>query len=692
MDRDRGCGRYSWGAVSKRIAALFLCAIVLMGILAVPASAIRYYKHYASNDNSWTGGFDSSADPLGSANSAYDASTGLLQVYAEITATYPGYEAVSWAKAWVQRDFRYEHDHDWINTFTVGYWLQGDMGKTGTSDSDFFVKVQLYHVNEPYGTETLLHTRIDFRKEDVIGYFDGSKRYVTFRYLLESEEKYRVRVTAYAKSWVRDTEEGSAYIDFMYGMNCKVNVHSLVVEHTHCILEAKGGNQSGPSASAAWYPQQDSYPYANGVIFNSKNYYEDAGDITGYRTYINNCESGSHYQTDYQTVHYNADVGGCEEIPRGYKNYIHVTHYLENQPPEMDCNNDCRIANLTWKEGSSALLKANGSNVIPDHGSKLLDPLDIGGGQYTHSFLMVNDDPLDTLRISSLTFYATMDEYDDPAMVPFPDSIHQYSLLGPLDELPLEIVTDGDLIGGHIYFSYSISDAFSGDSVICSAWGDHQVVADPRYFVTGDEIYSIDDFENDTMVVFQIWNDVSELPTRDFGYYISSMGHFDPAVAKTDTVYGVSFGGYAEVHGAIDATGATLGEQDTVLIVAWPLDSAGVYASKRTTAINNDPTTDSGDQPTAPGAFRLWQNHPNPFNPVTRIKYNLPVDCNVRLDIYDVLGRRITTLVNGRQTAGSRQASWDGTNNDGVTVASGIYFYRLEAGSFVETRKMVLLR
>ncbi len=672
--------------------AFLLCVAVLSLVTTAPASATRYYEYIPYNDNSWIGGHDFSADILGTADAQHDASTGLLQVFSEITASFPGYEAVSWAKAWVHHDFYYDHGHDWINTFTVGYWLQGDMAKTGTSDSDFYVKVQLYRVSEPYGTETLLLTRKDFRKQDVIGYFGPQKRYVTFRHLLEDGEKYRVRVTAYAKTWVRESEEGSAAIDFMQGMNFKVNVHSLVIEHTHCMLEAKGGNQSGPNASATYYPQQNSYAYADGVIFNSKCYYEEAGDITGYRTFIDNCESGDHYQMGTSTVHYNADVGGCDEIPRGYKNYIHITHYLENQPPEMDCNNACQIANLNWKEGSTSLLTANGSNVIPDHGWKLMDPMDIGGGQYAHFFVMTNDDPLDTLRISSLTFYATLDEYEDPGLVPFPDSIHHYTELGPLEELPVEIVTEGDLIGGHIYFSYSISDALSGDSVICSAWGDHQVVADPRYFVTGSEIDTIYNVLDDTTVVFQIFNDVSDLSTRDFGYYISSLGHFDPAVAKGDTVYDVPFGGYAEVYAGIDASEAEYGELDTVLIVAWPLDSAGVYASFRTAALNHDPTTDSGGRLPAPGAFDLQQNHPNPFNPVTVIEYDLPVDCRVRLEIYDVLGRRIATLVDARQTAGIKQARWDGTNREGIDVASGIYFYRLEAGSFIETRKMVLLR
>jgi hypothetical protein len=93
-----------------------------------------------------------------------------------------------------------------------------------------------------------------------------------------------------------------------------------------------------------------------------------------------------------------------------------------------------------------------------------------------------------------------------------------------------------------------------------------------------------------------------------------------------------------------------------------------------------------------PAAFRLAQNVPNPFNPVTDIRYALATDCHVRLEIFNVLGQRVTTLVDGRETAGYRSARWDGKNADGVDVSSGVYFYKLVAGTFTDTKKMVLLR
>jgi YVTN family beta-propeller protein len=90
--------------------------------------------------------------------------------------------------------------------------------------------------------------------------------------------------------------------------------------------------------------------------------------------------------------------------------------------------------------------------------------------------------------------------------------------------------------------------------------------------------------------------------------------------------------------------------------------------------------------------FAVHQNVPNPFNPVTKIRFTIPDMSPVRLTVYDVAGRRIRTLVDRMLPADNYEISWDGTNNEGRAVASGIYFYRLEAGKYSQTRKMVLLR
>ena len=88
-----------------------------------------------------------------------------------------------------------------------------------------------------------------------------------------------------------------------------------------------------------------------------------------------------------------------------------------------------------------------------------------------------------------------------------------------------------------------------------------------------------------------------------------------------------------------------------------------------------------------PAGFALEQNYPNPFNPTTAISYQLPVASNVKLIVYDVLGRPVATLVNERQAAGPHSVKFDAGG-----LPSGVYFYRLQAGSFVRTKKMILLQ
>jgi hypothetical protein len=98
-----------------------------------------------------------------------------------------------------------------------------------------------------------------------------------------------------------------------------------------------------------------------------------------------------------------------------------------------------------------------------------------------------------------------------------------------------------------------------------------------------------------------------------------------------------------------------------------------------------------------PGSFVLEQNYPNPFNPVTEIRYGLPMDSRVTLSIYDMLGQEVARLVDGDQGAGYQSVKWNGTSTSGVSVASGLYFYKLEAlgrngETFTSSRKMLLLK
>ncbi len=94
----------------------------------------------------------------------------------------------------------------------------------------------------------------------------------------------------------------------------------------------------------------------------------------------------------------------------------------------------------------------------------------------------------------------------------------------------------------------------------------------------------------------------------------------------------------------------------------------------------------------APKSFVLAQNYPNPFNPATAIQFSVPVASEVNITVYDALGRAIRELVNETYAPGTHSITWDGRDNSGERVASGVYFYAVKAGTFHATRKMILLQ
>jgi hypothetical protein len=93
-----------------------------------------------------------------------------------------------------------------------------------------------------------------------------------------------------------------------------------------------------------------------------------------------------------------------------------------------------------------------------------------------------------------------------------------------------------------------------------------------------------------------------------------------------------------------------------------------------------------------PGVFRLFQNYPNPFNPSTKIEFTLERAGKVKLEVYNVLGQCMKTLLDEYLSNGSYEAEWDGTTESGMKVSSGIYFYRLSTDEFSRTRKMMLMK
>ena len=172
------------------------------------------------------------------------------------------------------------------------------------------------------------------------------------------------------------------------------------------------------------------------------------------------------------------------------------------------------------------------------------------------------------------------------------------------------------------------------------------------------------------------WN---ESPDNDFYYFIlekSTDSVFADYVSilttnttYTDTEYELNVIYYYRIA-AVDFAGNVSGYSEIVSAVVLSIEADDLV----------------------PDEFTLHQNYPNPFNPVTTLRYDLPENSYVNVTVYDMLGREIRTLVNTTQDAGFKSVIWDATNEYGNPVSAGVYLYKIQAGEFVQTKKMVLLK
>jgi len=98
------------------------------------------------------------------------------------------------------------------------------------------------------------------------------------------------------------------------------------------------------------------------------------------------------------------------------------------------------------------------------------------------------------------------------------------------------------------------------------------------------------------------------------------------------------------------------------------------------------------DQAALPEQFALYANYPNPFNPVTIVAYDIPEASDVLLEIYNITGQRVKILVNKRQEPNRYKVQWNGTNEAGTQLSSGMYFYRIQAKDYSSVKKLILMK
>ncbi len=99
-----------------------------------------------------------------------------------------------------------------------------------------------------------------------------------------------------------------------------------------------------------------------------------------------------------------------------------------------------------------------------------------------------------------------------------------------------------------------------------------------------------------------------------------------------------------------------------------------------------------GNEPQLPTEYSLSQNYPNPFNPSTAVQFTVPKTSDVAIKVFDMLGQEVRTLFAGEVERGTYTVNWDGSNNNGAKMSSGSYVYRMTAGDFVQSKKMILMK
>lgn len=236
-------------------------------------------------------------------------------------------------------------------------------------------------------------------------------------------------------------------------------------------------------------------------------------------------------------------------------------------------------------------------------------------------------------------------------------------------------------------------------------------------FLSGNDFIDLPDFSSSGSLQFFFVEDnrltfedlEANVPIANFVYAPQQEVGFaaDTTIGLGDTLLlSVSVGGTSNLYQWLLDDVPISGEiDDSLWLSGAQLSDSGTYRCEITNTIATALTVNSApvqvhvfdpvsidDGPAAPARFTLDQNYPNPFNPSTTIRYELPATVRVRLAVYNVMGQEVGVLVDAWQAPGKHAVTWAGRNNFGIQVSSGLYVYRLEAGTARLTRKMLLVR
>jgi len=246
-----------------------------------------------------------------------------------------------------------------------------------------------------------------------------------------------------------------------------------------------------------------------------------------------------------------------------------------------------------------------------------------------------------------------------------------------------EKIVDTTRINGKLFYG------LSGDSSYISIW----------YRSSNESLYIAIHPSKDTIetLLYNFTGKIGDSITTPFSIFACNFGNPIILVGKNDTIItpsGIYTGCYHFKHYPKHCTDSGLWDSwiakgvGIVKSIVDNISGAQTYTlvSLKLTTIEQNPSENF-----TPENY-LFNNYPNPFNPTTTITFDLSVEMNTVVQIYDIFGKTVTTLFDGRLLPGKHSFKWNGADRNGVSVSSGVYFYRLEVNGFSKTRKMLLLR
>ena len=316
------------------------------------------------------------------------------------------------------------------------------------------------------------------------------------------------------------------------------------------------------------------------------------------------------------------------------------------------------------------------------HGTLLFDVLDETIGQYvlrgreeinTESTRILVEGPIfDGVRIS-ITGWDEVAFWPDSSYIVLGDQTDTTNMTFAMEPF---VPRPADY---RIVFTEEGDTSFNGVVVPFEAWNTTENTR-PRFevledFSTGDKVWQ--DGEP-----VRLWE--GTFPTWIITIFARpdtiSLDSIEVICCPPETIFHYTFGDTLPLHVGDEIVITT--KRPFVGGDRYVLETVGM-----TTGVEED-----GSVRSVPESYSLRQNYPNPFNTSTTIEFHIPRSSSVSLDVFNILGQRIRTLVNGDCEAGDYSLQWDGRDGRGLGVATGVYFYRLQAGDFVETKRMLFLK